>query len=220
MASRPSIPAAIKRAVQSEAGYRCAVPTCRDKGPFDFEHIDEWSKVKKHEEHNIILLCVGCHARVTRGEIAKDAIRTYKRNLAIICGRYSLYEMRLLETYAGKASIGKNGEPNFPLELALYITETDKIHFLGLLKDRLVEIHPLPNGGMSSFSQYLNPLIAAAQKEDAPFMRQLTGNDEEKAKERIKNLLSGIEGHPKYWIGPSAEGVEFAKKYFSGEEIQ
>ncbi len=122
--SRPAIPAAMKRAVQQEAGYRCAIPTCRDKGPFNFEHIVPWAEVKEHEEHNIILLCVGCHARVTRGEISKDAIREYKRNLAIINSRYSLYEMRLIQSFYDNFERAKRGEV-FSTSLKTKITNAE-----------------------------------------------------------------------------------------------
>lgn len=133
MASRPKIPIAMQRAIKGEAGYRCAIPTCRDKGPFDFEHIDEWSKVEKHEEHNIILLCVGCHARVTRGEISKEAIRAYKRNLAVISGRYSLYEKRLLEMLA-----------DCEQRLELKIEKSSILHVLGVINDGYFKLTELP----------------------------------------------------------------------------
>jgi len=140
MANRPKIPAAIQRAIKEEAGYRCAVPTCRDKGPFDFEHIDPWASAKKHEEHNIVLLCVSCHARVTRGEINKRAIKNYKRNLAIISGRYSLYEMRLLELYYIHTSLNEEEEVLFNTEAVIFIKESEKLHFTGLLKDDYIEL--------------------------------------------------------------------------------
>lgn len=138
MGDRPAIPVAMQRAIKEEAGYRCAVPTCRDKGPFDFEHIEEWSKVKKHEEHNIILLCVGCHARVTRGEIHKEAVRAYKRNLALISARYSLYEMRVMEIFWVQLKNDKN--------IFQSIQTYEQIHIMGLMKDKIIQFfNPNPD---------------------------------------------------------------------------
>jgi len=144
MASRPAIPASIKREVEQEAGYRCAIPTCRDKGPFDFEHIDEWSKVKKHEFHNIILLCVSCHARVTRkntsaAPISKEALRKYKRNLAIISGRYSLFEMRILETlYHTGAKSPVESHCSTTVKQWILVAFSDQFHLKGLIDDGVV----------------------------------------------------------------------------------
>lgn len=128
--SNRHIPEKIKRALKEEAGYRCAVPTCRDKGPFDFEHIDDWAKVKEHKFHNMILLCVGCHARVTRKEIHKDAIRAYKRNLAIISGRYSILEVRLLEWFWENRPLSRETKAN--------VSTTDKLHLKGLIDDNFI----------------------------------------------------------------------------------
>jgi hypothetical protein len=46
-----------------EAGHRCAIPTCRAAEPLEYEHIDDWAKVKKHEFANMIVLCRNCHGR-------------------------------------------------------------------------------------------------------------------------------------------------------------
>lgn len=170
MASRPAIPAAIKRAIREEAGYRCGVPTCRDKGPFDFEHIEPWAKVRKHELHNIILLCVSCHARVTRGEIDKSAIKTYKKNLAIFTGRYTLYEMRMLEALY-KANKFKLVAPGMvvntyqtkdgpePQEYFYIMENSEFLHIEGLLADGYVQAakHAQFDLGLGKFAIIASP---------------------------------------------------------------
>ena len=131
---RPAVPISLKRKLLEEAGYRCAIPTCRTPSPLDMEHIEPWSKVKSHEFENMIILCPNCHARVTRGEISKEAIKTYKRNLAIISGRYSLYEIRLLELAYQQGAASRPGW-GYPLQ------ETDLLHVKGVLDDGLFQLN-------------------------------------------------------------------------------
>jgi hypothetical protein len=63
-------------------------------------HIKPWSKVKKHEFDNLILLCAICHDRFDRGEIDKTSMRAYKANLGLLKGRYGDLEIRVLEFFA------------------------------------------------------------------------------------------------------------------------
>jgi hypothetical protein len=84
-----------------EAGYRCAIPTCRQH-PVQIAHIVPWSKVRVHEYTNLIALCGVCHARFDRGEIDRKAMLQYKANLGIVNARYGEYERRLLEFYAAR----------------------------------------------------------------------------------------------------------------------
>ena len=124
--------AKLKRQLFEEAGYRCAVPTCRGTSALQMEHIQPWSEVKEHDFENMIILCATCHARVTSKEISKDAIRAYKRNLAIISGRYSLYEMRLLELFFGQVQAG--------MKALSPISEVDLLHVSGLGRDGLIKV--------------------------------------------------------------------------------
>jgi len=226
MTSRPAIPASIRREVEQEAGYRCAIPTCRDKGPFDFEHIDEWSKVKKHEFHNIILLCVSCHARVTRkgtsaAPISKDALRKYKRNLAIISGRYSLYEMRLLELFYGKATLDEEGIIRTPSELTFFVNTTDKIHVAGLLKDGFIEIYPMFTESFSKAERVADYLLSKDTKSEGLVIEKKLGSKIINiTKERLVEYITGMDGSPTGFISLTKQGFDFLNKYFSGEEIQ
>jgi len=199
MGSRPKIPAAMQRTIKEEAGYRCAVPTCRDVGPFDFEHINPWAEVQKHEEHNIILLCVRCHARVTRGEIHKDAIKAYKRNLAIISGRYSLFEMRVLENYRHPVAQVSGEEVTLEPEGFLFINDHEKLHISGLLKDKLVKLDEIEQ-----------PTLKRLEK----------ARGEDYVRDLIINVNKLVSGRPRYHVFPTKYGVEFVAKYFGGEEIE
>ncbi|MGP3920677.1 HNH endonuclease [Nonomuraea sp. 10N515B] len=98
------MPAEIARAVFTEAGHRCAVPTCKQTAALEIEHIDDWAKVKEHKFENLILLCAVCHARKEKDTNARGldrkALRQYKANLAVLNGRYSDVERRVLEWFA------------------------------------------------------------------------------------------------------------------------
>ena len=209
MSSRPKIPAAMKRAIKEEAGYRCAVPTCRDKGPFDFEHIDPWSEVKKHEFQNIVLLCVGCHARVTRGEISKSAIKVYKRNLAIISGRYSLFEMRYIErlfnmkpSFNGEAIVVQAADVKLPLPYVL--SDAELIHMDGLIKDQYVSVTDFPTIKGRDF------LVDAIDS---------IPNQDESAS-AMPEMIKSMIGAKQYLVTPTVAGLQFVSDFFSGNSIE
>jgi HNH endonuclease len=104
---RPKIPAQLDRDVKMEAGYRCAIPTCRQH-PVEIAHIVPWSNVRVHEYSNLIALCGVCHARYDRGEIPRKAMRQYKANLGIVNARYGEYERRLLDYFATRHRINRD----------------------------------------------------------------------------------------------------------------
>ncbi|UOZ09586.1 HNH endonuclease [Amycolatopsis sp. WQ 127309] len=97
---RPKIPAALKRELLVEAGHRCAIPTCRQATPLQFDHIEDWAKVRKHEFSNMIVLCANCHARKTAGNIDRKSIHLYKANLSVLNNRYGDLEKRVLELFS------------------------------------------------------------------------------------------------------------------------
>lgn len=78
--SRKALPAKLKIDVLTEAGYRCAIPTCR-MTTTEIAHIEPWSKVKEHRFENLIALCPTCHTRYDKGEIKKQSIYEYKNYL-------------------------------------------------------------------------------------------------------------------------------------------
>ncbi|MFD0363477.1 zinc-ribbon domain-containing protein [Nocardia sp. GCM10030253] len=84
---RPPIPRPLRRALLVEAGHRCAITTCRST-PVDFAHIVPWSRVREHAFDNMIVLCPNCHRRFDQGEIDRESMRQYKRQLAaLVSGR-------------------------------------------------------------------------------------------------------------------------------------
>lgn len=93
--NREAIPSELKRKILVEAGHRCAIPTCRYP-TIEIAHIEPYSKVKKHEYHNLIALCPNCHTRYDNGEIDMKSMRVYKNKLIFLSDRYSNYELNVL----------------------------------------------------------------------------------------------------------------------------
>ena len=73
-----------KTLVLTEAGYRCAVPTCRGILLFDMHHIWEVSEGGGDEASNLIALCPTCHALYHRGKISIESIYAWKAMLIAI----------------------------------------------------------------------------------------------------------------------------------------
>ena len=71
--SRRSIPNNISIQVLTEAGYRCAVPICRNILAIDIHHLVEVSEGGGNEPGNLLALCPMCHALFHRGEIVRDS---------------------------------------------------------------------------------------------------------------------------------------------------
>lgn len=67
-----------------EAGYRCAVPTCRNILAIDLHHIVEVKDGGPNEASNLLALCPTCHALYTRGTISKEAIDAWKTMLVAL----------------------------------------------------------------------------------------------------------------------------------------
>ncbi|GAB4052730.1 HNH endonuclease [Catellatospora paridis] len=131
---RPDIPADLKRRVMMEAGYRCAIPTCRSH-PCAIDHIDDWAKVKEHRFENLIALCHQCHARKGNkpGQIDRKALLGYKANLSTLNAMYNDIERRMLETFAERHN---EGEPWGVIELDY------RLHFMvsRLFDDGRIEV--------------------------------------------------------------------------------
>ncbi len=96
MNNRPSIPIKIKRRILIEAGYRCAIPTCR--WPItENAHIISWVESKDHSYENLISLCPNCHTLYDSGKIERAAIIAYKKKLMFLNEVYSRFELDVLD---------------------------------------------------------------------------------------------------------------------------
>ncbi|PYE14059.1 HNH endonuclease [Williamsia limnetica] len=136
MSDRPPIPAELERALMIEAGFRCAIPTCRTVFPLEIEHIEDYSVVLKHEFGNMIVLCANCHRLKGTGprSIDRKALRQIKSNLGIVNQRYNDTERRILEHFAEHGITGKVELPNA------------EVLFRYLLKDGILKAEEVPTG--------------------------------------------------------------------------
>ncbi|SRR6266700_2872370 len=79
-----------KTIVLTEAGYRCAVPTCREILALDMHHIWEVVYGGGDDPSNLVALCPTCHALYHRGTILSDSIYLYKAMLVAISRAFDL----------------------------------------------------------------------------------------------------------------------------------
>src|SRR6266404_9231579 len=87
---RTKLPLSTVTLVLTEAGYRCAVPTCRGILALDMHHLWEVSAGGGDEAANLIALCPTCHALYHRGTISQESIYAYKSMLVTIGGAFDL----------------------------------------------------------------------------------------------------------------------------------
>ncbi|MER6216825.1 HNH endonuclease [Streptomyces sp. NPDC001674] len=80
--NRTRVPRPLARQLFVESGHRCAIPTCRAT-PLEIAHIVPWRHVKRHDFHNMIVLCPNCHTRFDRGAIDRQAMFRYKELLRL-----------------------------------------------------------------------------------------------------------------------------------------
>lgn len=81
---RQKLPLSTVTLVLTEAGYRCAVPTCRGILALDMHHVWEVSAGGGDDPANLIALCPTCHALYHRGTISSESIYAYKSMLVAI----------------------------------------------------------------------------------------------------------------------------------------
>ncbi|MGY8664133.1 SEC-C metal-binding domain-containing protein [Bradyrhizobium sp. UFLA05-109] len=73
-----NIPADVKRAVRQRDGFGCVV--C-GKAIYEYEHFDpEFADATKHDPAGIILLCISCHGKKTRGFLSEQTISAARQN--------------------------------------------------------------------------------------------------------------------------------------------
>jgi hypothetical protein len=86
--ARTAIQSNIRLQVLTEAGYRCAVPTCRNILAVDIHHLIEVSEGGGNEQGNLIALCPTCHALFHRGTIDRSSLYAYKLMLVSLSSAF------------------------------------------------------------------------------------------------------------------------------------
>lgn len=72
------IPDPIQRKIRQHCGFGCII--C-GSAIYQYEHVDPpFSEAKEHDPDCIVLLCGGCHDRVTRGLLSKETIKLKSAN--------------------------------------------------------------------------------------------------------------------------------------------
>ena len=82
--------------VLTEAGYRCAVPTCRGIIVLDLHHIVPVRAGGSNVAGNLLALCPTCHALFERGTISPESIATWKTFLRSLTRAYDHRMLDLL----------------------------------------------------------------------------------------------------------------------------
>ena len=112
---RTAIPEDIRRGVLIEAGYRCAVPTCRALLVLDLHHLIPVRDGGENAAGNLLALCPTCHAMHERGKIDSEAIRAWKAMLVSLSAAFdrdaidSLLLLRDLKNH-GHESLAVSGD--------------------------------------------------------------------------------------------------------------
>lgn len=110
---RKNAPIDVKVAVLTQAGYRCAVPTCRTILALDIHHIHELHKGGGDTIDNLVALCPTCHALYHRGTIKYESICAWKMLLVSInevVGKRAFDDLILLEKQSIMGEIEFSGD--------------------------------------------------------------------------------------------------------------
>ena len=123
-----------------EAGYRCAIQTCKGTDALEMAHIIPWSEVREHTFENMIVLCAVDHFRYDNNKIPRKSIEAFKANLGLLRSRYSDAERRILEAFAlDDRPLTTNNAWPIPGGTAYTV--------MYLERDGLITVHP--NNGIS-----------------------------------------------------------------------
>jgi hypothetical protein len=109
---RVTIPEATKRAVFAEAGYRCAVPTCRGLLVLDLHHPVEVSEEAATRRATCSRSARPANAMYTRGHITPDAMSVHKGALEALSRAYdqTAIDRLLLFTKVAGNTVGVSGD--------------------------------------------------------------------------------------------------------------
>lgn len=152
------IPAATKREVLIEAGYRCAVPTCRTLLILDIHHIIEVSENGGNDLSNLIALCPTCHDLYHRKHISREAISAWKVMLA---GLSQAYDKNVIDNLLFLSS-----EDSAPEEMGFICTGDGITQFTALFASGLASYNYTKAGSTGNMGSpsYINYKIQLTEK--------------------------------------------------------
>lgn len=191
------VPASIKRELMEEAGYRCAVPTCRGTLALELAHIEPWAETHDNAFDNLLVLCAVCHQMYDREKrIPMTAIRSYKQNLAVLNGRYNDFERRLLEALHERG-VGK--------VITLDAGEHLDLSIRNIVRDGLVDVQIGPGGTWQEENGFVGiELVGVRLHPDVDSPRTGTSR-----------RISG--GSDEILLTP--KGIAFVQRWFGGHPV-
>lgn len=164
--------------VLTEAGYRCAVPTCRHPLALDLHHMEEVSAGGSDDVGNLLALCPTCHSLYHRGTIRGESIYAWKSMLITLSRAYS---PECIDSLLLLADVGDE--------------DTDPMAYFKELKvsgDAVLRLAPLINSGMVT---YLGQLDDDGQRRYrisiTPFGRMYVDAWRSGRRDRLKEAMSG-----------------------------
>lgn len=178
----------IRIQVLTEAGFRCAVPQCRNILALDMHHMEEVSTGGGDEATNLLSLCPTCHALYHRNIIPEESIYVWKSILVSLGHAFDreaidhLLFLQKLESHAAQAASRTEPRP-FGIwnERALAVSGDGVLRFARLIAAGLADFSMVPLSGTGLYSLCLTDrgrsLIAA----------WLSGN-----REAVRTALSGL----------------------------
>lgn len=104
------VPRAVRIEVLHEAGYRCAVPTCRGIITLDIHHINYVSEGGTNSPENLIALCPTCHRYHHTGIYLRSSIRAWKFLLMALNRAFDVRSVDMLLMLAAAKSLRCSGD--------------------------------------------------------------------------------------------------------------
>ncbi len=77
----------------TEAGYRCAVPTCRNILALDLHHMEHVADDGGNVSENLLPLCLNCHGLYHRGTIKRESIYAWKSMLISLTRAFDVFAL-------------------------------------------------------------------------------------------------------------------------------
>lgn len=111
------IPSDVRQKIRQESGFGCVMCGCVLT---DYEHIEpEWNDAKIHDPEKMTLLCVDCHARVTRKLISKKQVWAAKQNPKSLISGF-VHDLLYIDTNNLEVHIGNSVSRNTRTILTIY----------------------------------------------------------------------------------------------------
>ena len=134
---RKHVPNDVRLKVLAEAGFRCAIPTCRTILVHDLHHIIEVRKGGGNTSDNLLCLCPTCHALYHRGHIPPEAIGIWKM---ILVSLNRAYDKEAIDYLLTLHTIEKNGDDDF----RLIVSGDGLLRFSALFNSEMIDVLYIP----------------------------------------------------------------------------